>query len=82
MKSEKQIQIPDSLFCDMCRYFMLDQDAPELAASISKGLEDKLSRIVEHSLYTQYKTAPTDEQKEKARLEYIERKGIPAGFRW
>lgn len=79
---EKQIQISESLFCDIVRYFMLDQAEPELAKSISKALDKKLNKIVEHNLYTTYKTAPSDEEKEKARLEYLERKGISEDFRW
>ena len=82
MSNEKQIQIPEALFLDMCRYFLLDQAEPELAASISKGISDKLERVIDRDLYTQYKCAPTQAQKEKARQEYLDRKGIPENFRW
>ncbi len=33
-------------------------------------------------LYTKYKTAPTEEEKEKARKEYLDRRGVPESFRW
>lgn len=82
MNKEKQIQIPETLFLEICRYFVLDQDKPELKQSISKGLSDKLDRIVQHDLYTTYKTALSPEEAEKARKEYLNKKGIPENFRW
>lgn len=42
----------------------------------------KLNHMIEHDLYTKFKTAPTNEQKEEARQEYLERKGISSDFRW
>jgi len=82
MSKEKQIQIPEPLFLDMCRYFLLDQAEPELASRISKGISDKFERIACHDFYTTYKTAPSEQEKERARKEYLERKGIPTNFRW
>jgi hypothetical protein len=35
-----------------------------------------------HELYSRSKTAPTESEREKARLEYLEKAGISAGFRW
>ena len=29
-----------------------------------------------------YKTAPTEEQREQARQEYLDRRGVPESFRW
>lgn len=45
-------------------------------------LWQKLDRMVEHDLYTQYKTSPTAEQREKARQSYLDRKGILPDFRY
>jgi hypothetical protein len=33
-------------------------------------------------LYTKYKTAPSEADREKARREYLDRRGIPESFRW
>ena len=33
-------------------------------------------------VYTQSKTAPTEEEREKSRQEYLDRRGIPESFRW
>ena len=49
---------------------------------IVKGLKEKYDRIANRNLYTKYKTAPTEEEKEKARQEYLNKKGIHSDFRW
>lgn len=43
---------------------------------------DKLDSISMRLLYSQYKTAPTEEEKEKARKEYLDKRGVPDSFRW
>jgi hypothetical protein len=45
-------------------------------------LEQKLDAMLRHELYAQYKTAPTEEQREQARQEYLDRRGVPESFRW
>lgn len=82
MQKEKQIQIPKLLYIKLCQYFLLEQRGTELEESIIKGLNDKLDRYIDNELYTKSKTAPTDEEREKARQEYLDRKGIPQSFRW
>jgi hypothetical protein len=83
MQSEKNIQISQLLFNQMA-IFCLEESArtPELEEQIKKGIYDKLDRQINHELYSKYKTAPTEEQKEKARLEYLDRVGIHKDFRW
>lgn len=49
---------------------------------IKKGLMDKLNSITIRQLYSQYKTAPTEEEKEKARKEYLDKRGVPDRLRW
>lgn len=86
MNKEKQIQIPESLFCQLCKYFLLEETDTQLKTqlkkNIEKGLENKLEAITRHNLYTQYKIAPTQEEQEQARKEYINSVGIPTDFRW
>ena len=41
-----------------------------------------MNTMVERELYTKSKTAPTEEEWEKARQEYLDRRGIQADFRW
>lgn len=82
MSREKSMQIPEKLFVEVARYFLLGERNPGLEESISRGLNDKLEAVVRHDLYTKYKTAPTPKQQEEARKEYLERAGIPQAFRW
>lgn len=76
------LQIPEELFLLLYKYHCLglrDQDLQDL---IRKGLEGKMDALVARSLYTESKAAATQEQRERARQEYLERKGIPAAWRW
>ena len=81
---EKQVQIPEELFYKVVSYFFgKHDDALSVEeAAISKGLKKKLNSIIDHELYTKSITAPTEEQKEIARNEYLDRRGIPHDFRW
>ena len=56
----------------------IDDVLPE----IKKGLEEKTEAMVRRDLYTKYKTAPTEEEREKARQEYLEKVGMHRSFRW
>ena len=35
-----------------------------------------------NELYTKYKTAPSEEEQEKARQEYLDKRGVSASYRW
>ena len=77
------VSIPRELYNKMALYF-LDEEyrTPEIEAQIEKGICDKLDREIDRELYTKYKSAPTPEQREQARKEYLDRKGIHKDFRW
>lgn len=55
---------------------------PQLYTVLDKILTQKLTKMLEHGLYSQYKTASTDEQKDRARQQYLDAKGIPEDFRY
>lgn len=76
----KQIQIPEELFILLMKYHLLDME--EVQPEIKKGLMDKMDSITMRLLYSKYKTAPTEEEKQKARREYLDKRGIPEKFRW
>ena len=76
----KNVQVPQQLFMKLLRYHLLDDDSG--ADDVKKGLEQKMNTMVERELYTKSKTAPTEEEREKARQEYLDRRGIQADFRW
>ncbi len=77
----KQVQISEDLFLSLIKYHILEHYYNE-EEKIVKGLKEKYDKIVNRNLYTKYKTAPTKEEKEKARQEYLDRKGIHSSFRW
>lgn len=76
----KNIQIPQRLFYALLQYHLLDNQT--YSTEIKYGLEQKLDAITKHELYTKYKTAPSKEEQERARQEYLDRQGISADFRW
>ena len=77
---EKKIQIPVSLFIKLCQYFCLDMDVD--TEDIKKELDKKMDAVYRRNLYTTYKTASSDEEKEDARQKYLDEKGVPQSFRW
>ncbi len=80
MGREKSVLIPEKLFVNLCRYHIFGITDAE--SSIRKGLEAKIDRFKAHQLYSTYKVSPDPEEKEKARQEYLDVKGIHKDFRW
>ena len=78
----RNIQIPESVFCALCRHHLygIQTDTDEI--QIRQALQDKLDAITRRTLYTQSKTAPTAEEREKARQQYLDTAGITTDFRW
>ena len=76
----KSVQIPYELFVDLVLYHLNDED--DFQDDIRQGLSQKLDAMLNHQLYSQYKTAPTEEQREQARQEYLDRCGVPQSYRW
>ena len=76
----KQVQINEDLFLSLIKYHIFE--CYNEKEKIVEELQQKFDGIINRNLYTKYKTAPTAEEKEKARQEYLDRKGIPSSFRW
>ena len=76
----KNVQISYELFRDLLRYHLMEDDS--CMEAIRQGLEKKLEAMVRRELYVKYKTSPTEGGREKARQEYLDRRGIPEDFRW
>lgn len=76
----RNVQIPYELFFQLLQYFLMENYESE--ETIRQGLERKLDTMVNRELYSKYKTAPTEEEREKSRQEYLDRRGIPDSFRW
>ena len=76
----KNVQIPYELFVDLVLYHLNDEE--DFQDDIRRGLSQKLDAMLNRQLYSQYKTAPTEEQREQARQEYLDRRGVPQSYRW
>lgn len=76
----RNVQIPYELFFQILQYFLMENYESE--EIIRRGLERKLDTMVNRELYSKYKTASTEEEREKSRQEYLDRRGIPENFRW
>jgi len=74
------VQIPYELFLDLVLYHLRGED--DYDKDIRQGLEEKLDAMLSRMIYSEYKTAPTEEQREKARQEYLDRRGVPQSYRW
>ena len=73
----KKVQIDYELFRKLIFYHLGSDDQYE--EEIRNGLEEKLDALVRHELYTKYKTAPSEEEQEKARQEYLDKRGVIDG---
>ncbi len=78
--SERKVQIPEKVFYELVKFHLLGEtDAEE---EIKTHLMKKLDALAEHQLYTRSKKAASQNEREQARKEYLERRGISAAFRW
>lgn len=80
----KQVQIDFELFCDILDYFEVGgkwQGSEFLADEIRKGLNDKVNKIIARELFSRYKRTPTGVERETARQEYLNHRGVFDDFR-
>lgn len=76
----KSVQIPYELFFQLLQYFLMDNyDDEEI---IRLRLEKKLDAMMNREVYSKSKTAPKEEERERFRQEYLDRKGMRESFRW
>ena len=76
----KNVQISQKLFVALVKYHLLEMYEEE--EWIRKELTSKKDAITKREIYSKYKTAPSEEEREKAREEYLESVGISEAFRW
>lgn len=76
----KKIQISEDLFFALLKYHLADID--EVLPEINRELEKKLEAMTRRELYTKYKTAPTEREREEARNAYLDKVGVHQNFRW
>lgn len=78
----KQVQIDENLFINLYKIIVLDIQDENLYNNSKKQLDLKFNKIINRSLYSKYKTAETEEERNNARIEYLNSVGIPIDFRW
>mgnify|MGYP000874267456 CR=1 FL=1 len=80
----KSVQIPYDLFIDLVMYHLhhIRHIIKKILDFVQRGLEQKSDAMLNRQLYSQYKTAPTEEQREAARQEYLDRRGVLQSYRW
>ena len=78
----KHVKIDFKTFLALVRYFVLDEQTEELYGEIKQVLEDKVDSLARHELYTQSKTAETEQEREQARQKYLDAAGIHRDFRY
>lgn len=76
----KNVQISSQLFFNLIRFHLLEME--EVLPEINKDLKQKIEALARRELYTKYKTAPTEEERENARQEYLDKVGMHRDFRW
>ena len=85
-EKEKKVQIPFKTFIELIVLtddLLNDNDIElEKIQNIYQVLINKLDAMEKRELYTKYKVAPTEEEREKARQKYLEKVGINKDFRW
>lgn len=76
----RNVQISQELFMQLLRFHLIEDESCE--RKIKQELEKKLDRMIMRDLYGKTKTAITEEEREQARKEYLDRRGVPESFRW
>ena len=78
----RQIQIDWELLLDLYDFFFSDE-APEgyEADKIRNQMSEKIDKIINRELFSKYKRSPTGAEREAARQEYLNHKGISKSFR-
>jgi hypothetical protein len=64
----------------LLEYHLLDEH--DFSEIIKEELEKKFNAMVDCDLYTQYKTAPTEEERNRVRNAYLDRKGYFSDWSW
>ena len=80
LETKSQVQIPKDLLLALFQYHLAGNE--EYLPEIEKALMEKLDSMVKRQLYTTFKTASTEEEREKARQEYLDKCGMYKDFRW
>lgn len=82
MNNDKKVQIPINLLYDLFKVHLLDQEDAQTRERIKTNLEKKLDALVMHEIYTKSKDRTlSPEEREVARIQYLDMRGIKGDFR-
>ena len=81
----KNVQIPEDLFWELCRFHlgepMESEEAVEVLQTIDQGLTAKLEAMQRRELFSQFKRAAIPAEREAARIAYLDEIGMRESFR-
>lgn len=82
-KKPQSILLSFDLFIDFCIYVYRHAEMGDLQYErIVAEVDKKIEAMVRHYLYTIYKTGGTKEERNRARIEYLDSIGLLESFRW
>lgn len=76
----RSVNISVVLFFYLYDYFVYGDESRR--DEITARLRDKMDRMQRHRLYSDSRTAATEEEREAARKEYLDLTGIPDDYRY
>ena len=76
----KSVNISVVLFFYLYDYFVYGDESKH--DEITARLRDKMDRMHRHKLYSDSRTADTEEEREAARNKYLDLAGIPDDYRY
>lgn len=82
MSRKKSVTIPEELWTRIQYHFQCDDANSENIEAIKRLILEKQQAQERREQYTQYKTGATEEERERARRDYLDAVGIPNSFRW
>lgn len=81
MRQQKNVQIDIDLFCSLIEYFVAGEVNEFYYNEIRQALEQKIDKIIAHQKFSAYKTAPSGEERERLRREYLDHIGMFKSYR-
>ncbi|MDD5888981.1 MAG: complexin-2 [bacterium] len=80
--ASKSVKIDLQTFIKLMRYFTLDDHSNELYEEIKRDIDSKTDKLYRHELYSQAKTADSEQEREQARQKYLDEIGMRDSFRY
>ncbi len=83
MMQPKHIQISYDLFKAIKEYIEANANPNDVRyEEVVRGIRQKEEALIQRTVYTIYKVAPSESTRADARNLYLDRVGVPSSFRW